>query len=67
MATPRYPHVEVQLIGQNGNAFNILGICQREAREAGLTEEQITEFCEEAMSGDYDDLLRTCMKYFTVT
>jgi hypothetical protein len=64
MNTPIYPQVEVQLVGNDGNAFFILGNCQKQARRAGLTKEQIAEFMAEAKSGDYDNLLRTCMKYF---
>ena len=56
----------VKLTGQNGNAFNLLGICQRVAREAGWSNERVNEFLKEAQSGDYDNLLRTCHKYFDV-
>lgn len=58
--------VKVQLTGQDGNAFYILGRCQQAARKAGIPQEKINVFLEEAMSGDYDNLLRTCMKYFDV-
>ena len=62
----KYPEVQVQLTGNDGNAFAILGNCQKEARRAGLTKDQIDEFMNEAMAGDYDHLLQTCMKYFEV-
>ena len=62
----KYPEVQVQLTGNDGNAFAILGNCQKAARQAGLTKDQIDEFMNEAMSGDYDHLLQTCMKYFEV-
>lgn len=62
----KYPNVKVKLLGKNGNAFAILGLCQRAAKKAGLTAEQIKEFMDEATSGDYDNLLGTCMKYFDV-
>ena len=62
----KYPEVQVQLVGNDGNAFAILGNCQQAARRAGLTKDQIDEFMNEAMSGDYDHLLQTCMKYFEV-
>ena len=61
---PRYPNVRVKLVGEDGNAFFILGRIQGAARKAGLTPEQIKEFMTEATSGDYDHLLATCMKYF---
>ena len=56
----------VQLIGQDGNAFAIIGACRRAAKKAGWAQEQIDQFCEEAMSGDYENVLRTAMKYFEV-
>ena len=62
----KYPQVKVELVGQDGNAFSILGRCQKAARKAGLTPEQIDEWRKEAMSGDYDNLLRVCVEYFNV-
>ena len=57
---------EVKLIGQDGNAFAVLGTCQRAAEKAGWTPEQINQWRTEAMSGDYNHLLATCMTYFDV-
>jgi len=56
----------VKLIGQDGNAFNIMGLCQRAARKAGWTKEQIETVMAEMKTGDYDHLLATAMKYFDV-
>jgi hypothetical protein len=56
----------VKLTGQDGNCFMILGLCQRAAREAGWTKEQIDAFLNEAKSGDYGHLFQTAMKYFEV-
>jgi len=58
---------KVKLVGRDGNAFAILGACQREMRRIGWTDEQIDDFHDEAMSGDYDHLLRTAMKYCEVS
>jgi hypothetical protein len=57
---------EVKLIGEDGNAFAIIGRCRRAAKKAGWTEEQIERFTTEATSGDYDHLLQTVMEYFDV-
>ena len=62
----KYPEVKVQLVGNDGNAFSILGNCKKAAQRAGLTKEQIKEFMDEAMAGDYDHLLQTACKYFEV-
>ena len=56
----------VKLVGQDGNAFNLLGLCKRAGQKAGYSKEQLDAFMNEAMSGDYDHLLRTCMKWFEV-
>ena len=63
----KYPQVKVKLIGTDGNACSILGICQSAAKKAGLTPSQIGEWRQEAMSGDYNNLLRACMTYFDVS
>lgn len=66
MTTPKYPNVHVQLVGQDGNAFMILGLCQRAAARAGLEKSEIDIFMQEAQSGDYNHLLNTCMEWFDV-
>lgn len=58
--------VEVQLTGQDGNAFMIMGLVQRALRDAGATPEQVKEYQEESMSGDYDHLLQTAMRWVHV-
>jgi hypothetical protein len=57
---------EVNLIGSDGNAFYVLGKCRREAIRAGVPTTEIVDFCDEAMSGNYDKLLATTMRYFEV-
>lgn len=64
MSNVKYPKVKVKLVGLDGNAFSILGKCMKAARKAGLSQKEIDKFKVEAMSGDYDDLLCTCMKWF---
>lgn len=67
-----YPDIHVNLVGENGNAFAILGACREAMKEADCSPEEITQFYEEAtgeppegISG-YDHLLQTCLKYFNV-
>ena len=62
----KYPEIKIKLIGKDGNAFAILGRCYQAMRKNECTKEQIEEFQKEAASGDYDHLLQTCIKYFTV-
>ncbi len=65
--TVKYPDVDVELVGQDGNAFVILGLVSKAMRRSGLTSEQISEYREEAMSGNYDQLLETTMRYVNVS
>jgi hypothetical protein len=62
----KYPDISVQLSGNDGNAFAVLGNVQRELKLGGVSKEEIDKFLEEAMSGDYDNLLRTCMEWVEV-
>lgn len=63
---PKYPDVQVQLSGEDGNAGAIMGRVTRAMTKAGVPAEDIKAFREECWSGDYDNLLRTCMKYVNV-
>lgn len=62
----KYPNISVELVGEDGNAFSILGRCKQAMRRAGCTSEQVLEFQNEATSGDYDHLLQTVIKYFNI-
>ena len=55
----KYPDVSVQLSGEDGNAFAILGRVIAAMRRAGLPPEEIEAFRREATAGDYDALLQT--------
>lgn len=59
---PKYPHVRVKLIGENGNALNLIGIVKRALRKAQVPLEDIQAFQTEALSGDYDHVLQTIMQ-----
>lgn len=66
MTKPKYSDITVQLVGKDGNAFNILGICRRAMKRAHLPESEINEFTKEATSSDYNHLLATCCEWFNV-
>lgn len=63
----KHPEVSVQLTGQDGNAFAILGRVRTALRQAGVPDDEIKEFMAEATAGDYDHLLATCMKWVDVS
>ena len=55
----------LRLVGEDGNAFAILWRAKR-VSEKIWTKEEWEIFSKEARSGDYNNLLRVCMKYFNV-
>lgn len=59
--SPKYPNVKVKLVGEDGNAFFILGRVAQAMRRSGISNEEIEKFQEEATSGDYDNLLAIVM------
>lgn len=63
---PKYPDVNVTLVGEDGNAFSIITRVRRAMRRADIPQEEIDRYVEEATSGDYDHLLQTTMKWVSV-
>lgn len=61
----RYPDVKVELTGHDGNAFAILGAVARGLKRAGHAD-AVVEFTAEAVSGDYEHLLQTTMRWVVV-
>ncbi len=61
----KHPEVQVNLIGEDGNAFSILGRVRVAMRDAGVGNKDIEAFTAEATSGDYDHLLATVMRWVT--
>jgi hypothetical protein len=59
----KFPKIRVKLVGEDGNAFAIMGRVKNAMSKGGVPQKDITEFLNEAMSGDYDHLLVTCMKW----
>ncbi len=71
---PKYPGCRVQLTGEDGNAFAIIGKVQGALRrhlggsmEPGELEDELAAFYIEATSGDYDQLLQSCMRWVDVS
>ena len=63
---PLYPHINVKLVGEDGNAFAIIGKVRQALRRNRVDETEVEAFTEEAKSGDYDHLLRTAMRWVEV-
>lgn len=66
MSDVKYPEITVQLVGQDGNAFNLLGLCLQAMRQAKLSKEEQDAFYKEATSSDYNHLLATCSEWFNI-
>ncbi len=62
----RHPEVTVELIGNDGSAFEVLAACKYAARKAGVSDEEIGRFYDEALAGNYDHLLATAMRWFKI-
>lgn len=63
----KYPNITVKLIGQDGNAFAILGSVRKALRQNGVPPEEINKFIEDAMSGSYDELLSLVVQTVNVS
>ena len=57
--------IKVKLVGEDGNAFAIIGRVCRALREGGRAD-LIESFKQEATSGSFDQLLQTVMAYCEV-
>jgi len=67
MSEVKFPKAHAKLVGQDGNAFSIMGIVAKAMRRAGCTEADVTAYTEDAMSGDYNNLLQVSMRTVNVS
>lgn len=63
---PRHPEIRVKLIGEEANAFWVLGIVRRKLEQAGVDPEEIEKFTAQATARDYDVLLRCVSEWVEV-
>lgn len=63
---PKYPNITVKLTGVNGNAFMLIGTVQKALRQNNVPKAESDLFMEEAMAGDYDNVIQTCLKWVEV-
>lgn len=65
--TPKYPQITVQLTGEDGNVFFIIGKMTKALRHADVSIEDRKAFTDACFSADdYDHVLRICMEYVNV-
>lgn len=53
---------EYSLVGIDGNAFSIMAYVSKAMKENGFSKEEVKNYQNEAMSGNYDNLLIVSMK-----
>ena len=63
---PKHPDVTVNLVGEDGNAFAILGRVEQALRRAGVDKDERKAFQDEATESDYNHLLQTVMAWVLV-
>ncbi|WP_282795765.1 hypothetical protein [Streptomyces sp. CC224B] len=67
LETPQHPDVKVQLSGEDGNVYSVIGRIQRALRQAGRGE-AATEFVAAARSaGSYDEVIQLAMRTVDVS
>jgi len=66
-ATAKEPITDIKLtlVGEDGNAFAIMGRARQALRRNGRSD-LIDAYTKEATSGDYQNLLAVTMRYFIV-
>lgn len=67
MSSVKYPEIEVQLSGNDGNAFAIMGAVSKALRRADVSQAEIDQYLNQSMSGDYDNLIQTAMRWVSVS
>lgn len=66
MTEVRYPEVVVPLVGEDGNAFAIMGRVAQALRNHGVPQVEIDEYMAQSTSGNYGQLLQTVYDWVSV-
>ena len=63
---PKFPNIEVELLGQDGNVFGSIGKVAKALKKANLPDEA-KEFTKKAFdAGSYDEVLQLVMELVNV-
>lgn len=57
------PKPRCALVGEDGNAYSIMGRVARALKANGYTKAEVNAFHKAATAGDYNNLLRVAMSY----
>ena len=63
----KYGNISVDLSRQDGNAFAVMAKVSGALRKGGASDNEIERYLAESTGGDYDNLLRTAMKWVNIT
>lgn len=66
MNDPVYPDIHVKLIGTDSHPMMIVAALTKGLCAGGIERDEINRIMREALSGDYDNVLATCLKYVRV-
>lgn len=64
---PKYPQIKLKLSDRDGNAFSIISRARRLMHNAGLSNEEINAYINEATRKDYNHVIQTTMEWFDVS
>ncbi len=67
MADIKYPDVYVQLSGEDGNSMAIVARTRKALRRANVPLSEIEAYSNEALSGNYDNVLQTTMRWVSTS
>ena len=59
----KYPEIKVKMVGEDGNAFAILGRVTKALRNARVPLEERKKFQADATKTDYTNVLQTVMRW----
>jgi hypothetical protein len=62
----KYPEIQVQLTGNDGNAYSIMGAVSKALKRAEVPQIEIDQYINRSMSGDYDNLLQVAASWVQV-
>ena len=62
----KYPNIKVKLTGCDGNAFTIIGAVCYALQKNKIGKDIVEQFKDEAMSGDYNTVIQTAMRWVDV-
>lgn len=63
----KYPEITVELIGQNGNVFNLIGICTHAMHRGGVSRNERDKFVDEVTHArSYMEALAIMMRWVNV-